>query len=249
MLGSRWLQIAVTACIGTLSMADTAIAKEVLSNEEKQSINKLIEEYILQNPEVIIQSIEGMRERERLQVEQETKTNLVALAEDIFHNPSDPVAGNPDGDVTVVEFLDYRCGYCKSFFTSINAIIPDDENVRVVFEELPILGPSSERAARVALAASRQNLYLEFHTAIMSMRGGFNEKRMFAMAEEIGIDMSQLRQDMELSEGQSTLDNAREPARKLSITGTPAIIVGSNIVRGAIDKDRLSAMISEAREE
>ena len=105
MFCSRPLQVTVVVCIGTLSLADRATAEELLSNDKKQWINKLIEEYILQNSEVAIQSIEGMRERERLQVEQETKTNLVALAEDIFHNPSDPVAGNPDGDVTVVEFF------------------------------------------------------------------------------------------------------------------------------------------------
>ena len=245
--GGRWLQIALSLLVSVLSLADASIGEEVLDKEEKQAIEELIEEFILKNPEVLLQSIEGMRERERLQVERETKEKLIALADDILHNPGDPVAGNPGGDVTVVEFIDYRCGYCKTFFTSLSALIAEDEQLRVVFKELPILGPASERAAQVALAAAQQNLYLEFHTAMMNMRGGFDEKRVFAIAEEIGLDMVRMRRDIESTEIAATLAKTRELADKLSVTGTPAIIVGSNIVRGAIDKGHLRAMVAAAR--
>ena len=245
----RWLQIALSLLVSVLSLADASIGEEVLDKEEKQAIEELIKEFILENPEVILHSIEGMRERELLQAVRETKTKLIALADDIFHSPGDPVIGNPNGDVTVVEFLDYRCGYCKKFFAALSALIAEDEQLRVVFKELPILGPPSERVARVALAALRQNLYLEFHAAMMNVRGGFDAERVFTIAEEIGLDMARLRRDMESTETETVLENARELARELSVTGTPAIIVGSNIVRGAIDIGRLKAMVAAARAE
>ena len=247
--GGRWLQIALSLLVSVLSLADVSMGEEVLDKEEKQAIEELIEAFILENPEVVLRSIEGMRERERLQVERETKTKLIALADDIFYSPGDPVIGNPNGDVTVVEFLDYRCGYCKKFFTTLSALIAEDEQLRVVFKELPILGPPSERVARIALAASRQDLYLEFHSAMMNMRGSFDEDRIFAIAEEIGLDMDRLRSDMASTETEAVLENASDLARQLSVTGTPAIIVGSNIVRGAIDKGRLKAMVAAARAE
>ncbi len=243
-----FIQIAIPTFIGTMIIADTALGQDPISNEEKQAINKLIEEFIMENPEVLIKSIEGMRERERLQEEEVAKNNLIALEDEIMHNPADPIAGNPDGDLTVVEFLDYRCGYCKQFFTALNSVLDEDENLRVVFKELPILGPASELAARVAIAASQQNLYLPFHRAMMNMRGSFDEKRLFATAEKVGLDIPRLRKDMDSSVVQDLLDDAKNLADQLSVSGTPAIIVGSNLVRGAISKDRLKAMVTAARQ-
>ena len=244
----KFVQIAISVFIGTTILSDTAFGQDAMSAEEKQAINTLIETYIMENPEVILKSIEGMRERAQLREEEEAKKNIIALKDEIMYNPADPIAGNPDGDLTVVEFFDYRCGYCKQFFTELSALIEEDENLRVVFKELPILGPASELAAKAALAATEQGLYLEFHSAMMNAKGSFTERRVFAIAEEVGLDIPRLRKDMESSTVQTVLDDAKNLADQLSVSGTPAIIVGSNLVRGAISKDRLKAMVTAARQ-
>ena len=244
----KFVQIAITMFVGTITIVDTVFGQDVISNEEKQAINKLIEDYIMDNPEVIFKSLEEMRKRERLQEQEGAKKNLIALEDEIMRNPTDPVGGNIDGDITIVEFFDYRCGYCKQFFTALNAVLNEDDNLRIVFKELPILGPSSELAAKAAIAASRQNLYIPFHNRMMSLKGRFDEKKLFDIAKEVGLDLTRLRKDMDLRGVQGVLDGTKALANKLSISGTPAIIVGSEIVRGAISKDRLKAMIAAARE-
>ena len=242
------VQIAITIFVGAITIVDTVFGQDVISNEEKQAINKLIEDYIMDNPEVILKSLEEMRKRERLQEQEGTKKNLIALEDEIMRNPTDPVGGNIDGDITIVEFFDYRCGYCKQFFTALNAVLNEDENLRIVFKELPVLGPSSDLAATAAIAASRQNLYIPFHNRMMRLKGRFDEKKLFDIAKEVGLDLTQLRTDMDLRGVQGMLDDTKALANKLSISGTPAIIVGSEIVRGAISKDSLKALIAAARE-
>ena len=151
------------------------------------------------------------------------------------------------GDVTIVEFFDYRCGYCKQFYTALNEVIEEDDNVRVVFKELPVLGPSSVLAARAAIAASRQNLYNDFHKRMMESKGSFDESQLFDIAEDVGLDVVRLKKDMELRGVQGILDDTKVLADKLSISGTPAIIVGEELIRGAIGKERLKSLIGQVR--
>ena len=164
-----------------------------------------------------------------------------------MRNPSDPVGGNEDGDVSIVEFFDYRCGYCKDFYTALEEVIDEDDNIRIVFKELPVLGPTSELAARAAIAASRQNLYMPFHIKLMGLKGNLDEKKIFSIATEVGLDLARLKKDMDLRSVQGILDDTKDLAQNFSITGTPAIIIGSNIIRGAIGKERLKALIASTR--
>ena len=188
-----------------------------------------------------------MRKRQQLQEQEAAKKNLIAFEDEILRNPSDPVGGNEDGDVTVVEFFDYRCGYCKQFYTALEEVIGEDDHVRIVFKELPVLGPTSELAARAAVAASRQNLYMPFHKKLMGLKGNFDENKLFAIATEVGLDIARLKKDMALRSVQGILDDTKDLAQNLSITGTPAIIIGSNIIRGAIGKERLKVLIAATR--
>ena len=123
----------------------------------------------------------------------------------------------------------------------------DDENVRIVFKELPVLGPPSELAARAAIAASRLNLYQPFHEKLKELEGNFDDKKLFDVAGEVGLDIARLKKDMALRSVQGILDDTKDLAQNLSIAGTPAIIIGSNIIRGAIGKDRLKALIAATR--
>ena len=209
--------------------------------KEKEEIQRIIEDYIMANPEVILNSVAEMRSREEREREIAAKNNLIDLKDEIMNNPTDPVGGNPMGDVTVVEFFDYRCGYCKQFYTALNEVIDEDDNVRVVFKELPVLGPSSVLAARAPIAPSRQNLNNDFHKRMM------DDSQLFVFAEDVGLDVVRLKKDMELRGVQGILDDTKVLADKLSISGTPAIIVGEELIRGAIGKERLKSLIGQVR--
>ena len=245
---AKFVQIVFTMFFFTTMIFDSALGQDVIDDKEKEAINKLIEDYIMDNPEVILKSIEEMRKRQQREEQEAAKKNLIAFEDEILRNPSDPVGGNEDGDVSIVEFFDYRCGYCKDFYTALEEVIDEDDNIRIVFKELPVLGPTSELAARAAIAASRQNLYMPFHEKLMDLKGKFDENKLFDQATEVGLDIDRLKKDMALRSVQGILDDTKDLAQSLSITGTPAIIVGSNIIRGAIGKERLKALIAATRE-
>ena len=244
---AKFVQIVFTMFVFTTMIFDSALAQDVIDDKEKEAINKLIEDYIMDNPEVILKSIEEMRKRQQREEQEAAKKNLIAFEDEILRNPSDPVGGNEDGDVSIVEFFDYRCGYCKDFYTALEEVIDEDDNIRIVFKELPVLGPTSELAARAAIAASRQNLYMPFHIKLMGLKGNLDEKKIFSIATEVGLDLARLKKDMDLRSVQGILDDTKDLAQNLSITGTPAIIIGSNIIRGAIGKERLKALIASTR--
>ena len=244
---AKFVQIVFTMFVFTTMIFDSALAQDVIDDKEKEAINKLIEDYIMDNPEVILKSIEEMRKRQQREEQEAAKKNLIAFEDEILRNPSDPVGGNEDGDVSIVEFFDYRCGYCKDFYTALEEVIDEDDNIRIVFKELPVLGPTSELAARAAIAASRQNLYMPFHIKLMDLKGNLDEKKIFSIATEVGLDLARLKKDMDLRSVQGILDDTKDLAQNLSITGTPAIIIGSNIIRGAIGKERLKALIASTR--
>lgn len=239
--------LVLAAGLLVLTLGPRAGADEPLSEPERAAIEALIEQYILEHPELILESVRKFREREEARVTNQQQVNLTSLKQRIQHDPGDPVAGNPDGDVTVVEFFDYRCGYCKASLEMVMALIREDPNVRVVFKEFPILSPQSTRAAQAALAAERQGQYLELHYAMMSSRGEFDDQQIFDIAAEIGLDIDRLAADLELPEISAQLERNKALARSLGIEGTPTFIVDEQIFRGAIDADTLRAAVAEAR--
>ena len=239
--------LALAAGLLVLTLSPQAGAAEPLSEQERAAIEALIEQYILEHPDVILDSVRKFREREEARVTAEQQANLKSLKQRIQNDPDTPVAGNPDGDVTVVEFFDYRCGYCKASLEMVMALIREDPNVRVVFKEFPILSPESTRAAQAALAAERQGQYLNLHYAMMSSRGNFDDQQIFDIAAEIGLDIDQLAADLELPEISAQLERNVALARSLGIEGTPTFIVDEQIFRGAIDADTLRRALAEAR--
>ncbi|MDP6951296.1 MAG: DsbA family protein, partial [Alphaproteobacteria bacterium] len=189
----------------------------------------------------------AFREREEARIASEQQSNLNDLKREIQFDPGSPVAGNPEGSITVVEFFDYRCGYCKSSLEMVMDLIREDADVRVVFKELPILSPESTRAAQAALAAQRQGRYLDLHYAMMSSRGQFDDEQIFDIATEVGLDVEQLKADMEAPEIRALIDTNLSLAGALGIGGTPTFIVDDQIFRGAIDAATMRKAIAEAR--
>jgi protein-disulfide isomerase len=156
------------------------------------------------------------------------------------------VGGNPDGDVTLVEFFDYRCTYCRRVVSSMQALLQEDRKLRIVFKELPVLGEDSVRAARAALAAERQGRYTPFHFALMTSED-LSPDAIRQLAAEVGLDPDRLEQDMNAPEIQAAIDANYRLAQELGIEGTPAFVIGDELIPGAVDKGRLEALIADAR--
>jgi protein-disulfide isomerase len=171
------------------------------------------------------------------------ETHRSALERD----PNSPVGGNPLGDVTVVEFFDYQCAYCKRVAPDVERLVQGDSNVRVVYKEWPILGPASVFAARAALAAREQDRYVEFHERVMSL-DKVTEAGVMAIVRDLGMDAEQLRADMDAPEVAAHLEQTTQLAQALGITGTPAFVIGDELVPGAASAATLEKLVADARQ-
>ena len=224
-----------------------ALAADALDEAQRSAVEALIERYIAENPEKIVESVRAHNRRVEAERRDAAAANLVAMRGELLDDPASPVAGNPDGDVTVVEFFDYRCGYCKRSLDVLMTVMEEDPNLRVVFKEFPILSPQSRRAALAALAAREQGGYLPFHVALMEARGSFEDEQIFEIAGEVGLDVARLAADMEAPAAAAQIDAVSALATALDISGTPAFVVGGELFRGAIDLDAMRRAIAAAR--
>lgn len=213
-----------------------------------EQVEQIVRDYLMREPQVIYQALEELQRR---QAEDQAKKNqemLLSRQDDLLNDPATPIAGNPEGGVTLVEFFDYRCGYCRRVVSSMQALMEEDQDLRIAFKELPVLGEDSARAARAALASRMQNedLYLDFHFALMSAKD-LSSNGIKQLAESIGFDPDQLEKDMESAEVTEAIEANYELASALGIEGTPAFVIGENLVPGAVDKDRLVELIEQTR--
>ena len=178
---------------------------------------------------------------------------VASNADALFSSPHQVVLGNPDGDVTLVEFFDYSCGYCKRALPDMTALLKDDPKLRIVLKEFPILGPGSVTAARVAIAVRMQDpggqKYLAFHQELLGESGPASEDKALTAAKDQGFDLVRLKQDMASEEVAATLTEDTKLASALGITGTPGYVVGKNVVLGAVGLATLKGRIDAARGE
>ncbi|NQU59952.1 MAG: DsbA family protein [Rhodospirillales bacterium] len=251
--GNFHLLLAALLVVGVtgqaLAQSQSKAPAKVLSPVEKQAIEDVVRSFIINNPEVVIEAIQNLRDREQRLARDKATANLVKYQKELFNDPATPVGANPKGDVTIVEFFDYRCGYCKRVFPDVMKVLNEDKNVRYVFKEFPILGPESVTATRAALAAwiVDQNKYMSFHRAMMSAKGGLPESRVLKIAADIGFDVKALKKAMQDPRIDGMIERNYALAKALDINGTPAFIVGDQIVRGAIDLGSLKSLIAQAR--
>jgi protein-disulfide isomerase len=227
----------------------SAPAAEPLSAEQTRAIEQLVRDYILKNPETIVESLRGYEEKHRQAADEQAEKAIAANRDALVGDPTSPVAGNPNGNVTIVEFFDYRCGYCKKVVPSVQELLKTDKNVRLVFKEFPILGPDSVTASRAALATWKiaPDKYLALHLALMESRGEMNEARVLETAKKVGVDTDKLKAAMTDPAIKATLDRNLDLARTLHVNGTPAFIIGSQLVPGAVDLATLREMVATAR--
>lgn len=210
-------------------------------------IEKKIHDYILAHPEVLMQSLRMAKVREDEQWRAFTKTLITSFKKDLVDDPNAPVLGNPAGDATIVEFFDYRCPYCRQVEPFLQALLKNDPKLRIVEKEFPILGPASVFAARVALVAYKQGKHKQFRDALLAKKPHLDEADILAVAAQVGLNVDQIKVDINKPEVDAEIRRNFQIARELKLNGTPAFIVGTELVPGATDLTTLEAMLDDAR--
>ncbi|HZS57284.1 MAG TPA: DsbA family protein [Bryobacteraceae bacterium] len=223
-------------------------ALNVAANMPKNEFDQRVRDYLMSNPEVIVQAVSQLSARQHANEETEVQKVLQARAEEVFGDTASPTGGNPSGDVTLVEFFDYNCPYCRQMAPVMTKAEEGDPQLRVVYKEFPILGPNSMFAAKAALAAHRQGKYVAFHRALYQVRGTVDSNRTMEVAASLGLDMTRLKTDMADPAIQAAIDKNLALAQALRINGTPGFVIGDQILRGATDLKTLQAWVRAARE-
>jgi len=215
-------------------------ASAEISDGDRAAFNKMIEDYIRANPEVVREALISLAEREdRARREQA----MVILRDDA----GDPVLGNPAGSFVVYEFSDYNCGYCKRVFEPLMELIAEDGDIRLVIKEFPILSQSSLLAAQAGIAAQAQGVFRDFHVAMMTSRGAISMESILDAAKEAGADLDRLQADMNSPQVAAVIDRTRAAAQQLEISGTPGLVIGSQVIPGAISIEQMREIIAAER--
>ncbi|MCB5175941.1 MULTISPECIES: DsbA family protein [Microvirga] len=240
------------ALIGALAIGPAAMAQNApFTDQQRQAIGEIVRDYLLKNPEVLTEVI-GELEKRQAEAQQVAQAGaLKETRETLLNAPHSFVVGNPSGDVTLVEFFDYNCGYCKRAMEDVQTLVKNDSKLRVVLKDFPVLGPDSVEASRVSLAVGKQlkgDKLFDFHTKLMGTRGRVNGEKALATAKEMGVDMARLQKDMQSPDIQKALQENMELGDKLSLTGTPAFIVGDSVIPGAVGLEPLKQVVANVRQ-
>ncbi|PWJ10933.1 DsbA family protein [Jannaschia seohaensis] len=235
--------------LAALALSTLLALPAAAQNFTEEEIKQLALQAILENPEIVMEAVGILQQREQAEAQASARTTLDEGRALLERDENAPVLGNPDGDVTVVEFFDYNCPYCRRAAEQVAVLLERDDNVRVVYREWPILGEGSVFAARAALASREQGMYGEFHEALMAARSRVDEPVVMQIAEEIGLDLDKLRADMEAPEVQTHIETTFALAQSLGFSGTPSFVIGDALAPGLIDADQLVELVETAREE
>lgn len=240
-LAGGWFALTADAQRGQVSPQISTGADELDAFEQR------VRAYLLKNPEVIMEALQILQQRQRAAEAENLKRTIAERSDDILNDPAAPVGGNPSGDVTVVEFFDYNCPYCRRVAPTVTELEQADPDLRLVYKEFPILGPGSQFAARAALASRRQGKYVAFHHALMQATEQVTEETVMEVARAVGLDLEQLRADMQEPAIQQAIARNLQLADALGITGTPSFIIGEEVVPGAVDLRTLQSLIARVR--
>ena len=223
-------------------------AAEGFTPGQRQEIIGILRDALKQDPSILREALEALEAADAQGRQGAARAAIAAHAEALFRDPADPVKGNPQGAVTIVEFFDARCGYCKQLQPAIDQLLRRQPDVRLVLKDLPILGPNSVLASRALLAAQRQGKYAALHDALLKLRDDPAEPVLRREAERLGLDWARLRRDMDDPGVQSRLAANIRLAQALRIEGTPALLIGETLIPGAIDLATLERLVAEARQ-
>ena len=251
MLFSRSLPI---LALGLGLAAVPALAQQgpaAFTDAQRQAIEAIVKDYLIKNPDVLQEAI---AEGEKRQLETQRLAQAAALKESreaLLNSPHDVVAGNPQGDITLVEFFDYNCGYCRKALSDLQTLIKTDPKLRVVIKDFPVLGPESLEASQIALAVKQQvkgEKLFEFHQKLLESKGRVNGARALQVAKEMGLDVARLQKDAAGPEVKAALSENRGLGDKLGLSGTPAFVIGEEIIPGAVGVEPIRKTIADVRQ-
>ncbi|MBI3503929.1 MAG: DsbA family protein [Proteobacteria bacterium] len=242
----RRILAALALVAGFLAPA-AAQTPDAFTPAEREAIQRFMIETLRAKPELILEAIEALDAKREAEARARSAAGLAEKKRELYDDAEAPVAGNPSGNLTIVEFFDYRCPYCKQMHAPMKALVAADGQLRIVRKDLPILGPASIVASHAALAARAQGKYPAFHDALMEFRGQLDEAAIFRVAADSGLDVAKLRRDMETPAVVLLIQRNTALAQALAITGTPAFVIGDALVPGAIDAETMKKLVAEAR--
>jgi protein-disulfide isomerase len=242
---------ALAAATLALVLAAAPLQAQGFSDTQRGEIEKIIKDYLIKHPEVLQEAIAELEKRQATADAEKARSAVKSHSEALFNSTRQVTLGNPQGDVTFVEFFDYNCGYCKRALTDMMELMSKDPKLKVVLKEFPVLGPASVDAAQVGVAVRMQDKtgkkYLEFHQKLLTGRGQVDKARALAVAKEIGLDVARIERDLKSDEVRATLEESMKLAEALGLNGTPSYVIGENIVIGAVGLEQLAKTIAAAR--
>lgn len=242
------VRAAAVAAVGLAAVATPLRAE--LAVPQKAEIEKIVHDYLVANPEVIRDAIDELERRQKVAEADSRQKAVTQGADKLFNSANQAVIGNPAGDVTLVEFFDYNCGYCKRALDDIAKLIDGDPKLRVVLKDFPVLGAGSVEAAEVAGAARLQlkpEKFYEFHRKLLNTRGAVGKAQAIAVAKELGADPAKLEKDAKSPEAKASIKEVMELADSLNLSGTPSWVLGKEVIVGAVGYQQLKAKIDNTR--
>ncbi len=209
------------------ALAANKNASATFSPEQQQAIQKIVHDYLIAQPEVLLEASQALQDKELAKNKAQALQGITKNKQQLFNNPNSPVGGNADGNVILVEFFDYQCGHCKEMQPALDSLMAKNKNLKVIYKEFPIFGASSNLAAQMALAAIKQNKYVEFHNALFKLDGSLNENKITEAAKSVGLNVDQLKTDMNAPAIKQELADNYNLARALSLVGTPSFVLAN----------------------
>jgi len=218
------------------------------TDAQRSDIEGIIKDYLTEkHPEVMAQGLQNLQQREQAAAEAKTKEKIVSEKDKLFNDPATPIAGNPKASVTVLEFFDYQCGYCKMAEEAVERVLKDDKDVKFVYKNFPILGPVSVEAAKAGLASVKQGKFQAFHSALMNKKEHLTSDMIYQTAKDSGLDVEKLKKDMTDPAIEETINASSKLGQDLGVHGTPFFIVNNTSFPGVLKYEQLKDAVNEAR--
>ncbi len=249
-IGSPRPRLLPTVAVPLAALAFAVAPARAFDQAQTDEIETIVRNYLIEHPEVLLESLQALETKRAAEAKAGQSETIEQLRDRLQASPTGTVAGNPDGDVTLVEFFDYNCGYCRRAASDLQVLLESDPKLRVVYKEIPVLGPPSEAAARVSLAfrEAKPDSYPAYQKALLASRSQVDEARALDVAGQMGVTEATLRPLMTGAKVNAALAESAELATALGINGTPSYVIGDELVPGAVGADALAAKIASVRE-
>lgn len=244
----KFATLALGLLIGTQT---TALDLETMTNGERSAFRAEIRSYLMENPEVLMEAIGVLEQREQAATADSDESLVKSYAAELFNDGHSFIGGNPNGDITIVEFMDYRCGYCKKAFPEVEALITGDGNIRYIVKEFPILGEASLLASQFAIAVkivAGDETYEAVHNTLMEFRGEMSQNNLNRLANNLDLEVAAINVEMGGSEVAKIINDNRLLGKSLQITGTPTFVVQDQMLRGYVPYEQMVRIVATVRQ-